>query len=203
MTALTRDHVEIIEKRESFRGFARVVTWRLRHPLFAGGMSAVIERDLYERPAVAAVLLFDPVRDDVVLVEQFRVGAYAVGLHPWCLEIVAGLFGPDESPAEVAIREASEEAGATVQDLLPIAKVLTSPGGTNELCHIFIARVDSLAVAAHAGLAHEHEDIRVHVVPRAEAIAMVDDGRIVNAKASVALQWLARHRERLPAAWGA
>lgn len=200
---MERDKVEVIEKIESFRRFARVTTWRLRHPLFAGGMSAVIERDLYERPAVAAVLLFDPLRDAVILVEQFRIGAYSIGRHPWCLEIVAGLFEPEESPAEVATREAREEAGATAADLLPVAEVMTSPGGTNELCHIFIGRVDSITVGSHAGLAHEHEDIRVHVVPRATALAMTEDGRIANAKAVIALLWLERNRERVRAAWGA
>src|SRR5262249_47999497 len=152
--------------------------------------SETLNREVYDRAPVAAVLLFDPVRDAVVLVEQFRAGVYNAGGEPWLLEIVAGLTEPGESPADVARREAIEEANCTITAIERICHVYTSPGGTSESCTIFCGRVDSTSAGGVHGLADEHEDIRVLVMPRAEAVAGVASGRMINAKTVIALLWL-------------
>jgi ADP-ribose pyrophosphatase len=191
----------VLAKEVCYRGFFRLERYRLRHTLFAGGWSEELDRELLERGHAAAVLLYDPACDAVVLVEQFRIGALASPRGPWLIEIVAGIVGPGESGADVARREAVEEAGCTVQDLIPICDYLVSPGGSSERIALFCARVDSRNAGGIHGLAHEGEDIRVRVVPFAEALDMVRDGRIDSASPIIALQWLALNRTEVRRRW--
>jgi hypothetical protein len=89
-------------------------------------------------------LLYDPARDRVVLLEQFRVGALEFPGGPWLLEIVAGIMDdPDETTEEVARRETVEEAGCEILELIPICHYLVSPGGTSESITLFCGRVDT------------------------------------------------------------
>lgn len=200
---MTRDDVEIIDRRVAFQSFGRIHDLTLRHRRFAGGMTDPMSREVYERRPVAAVLLYDAPRDTVVLIEQFRAGAYVAGVVPWQVEIIAGLIEDGETPEEVARREAREEANCTVGALERIGAVMTSPGGTSELCTIFCGAVDSRGAGGIHGLAHEHEDIRVLPMAREAALAALDAGRIVNAKCFIALQWLALHHIALRARWAA
>jgi ADP-ribose pyrophosphatase len=191
--------VELIEDTVVYQGFFRLRRVRLRHTLFAGGWSAVMVRELLERGHAVAVLPYDPIRDKVVLVEQFRVGALETGA--WLLEIVAGMIEADEAPAEVARREAQEEAGCTLLDLLPLYEYYVSPGGTSERIMLFCARVDAAGLGGIHGLAAEHEDIRVRVLDCDAALALLDAGQIRSATPIIALQWLAQNRTRLRRQW--
>jgi ADP-ribose pyrophosphatase len=197
----TRD-VEILSRERLFKHYLAIDRCVLRHRLHAGGTSRPISRDLIARGTAVGVLLFDPDRDVVVLVEQFRIGAYCAGFDPWVLEIVAGMVGPGESAADVACREAREEAGARVDALIPISRHLASPGFTDETVETFLGRIDSAGVGGIHGLAEEDEDIRVVAMPVAEAFAACADGRIANAMTLIALQWLAlADRGRLAPRW--
>jgi ADP-ribose pyrophosphatase len=147
------------------------------------------------------VLLYDRERDAVVLIEQFRPGAYAAGLEPWLIEVVAGIIDPGETPEAVVQREAVEEAGCTVTALHPIGSFLASPGACSETVAVFCGRADSRAAGGIHGLDHEHEDIRVLVLSRAEALDRVAAGAIANLHAVVALQWLALNYTMLRSIW--
>lgn len=194
--------VEILEKTVCYDGFFRIERYRLRHQLFRGGWSRALTRELFERGHAAAVLPYDPVRDTVVLIEQFRIGALAAAREPWLIEIVAGVLDHgDERPEDVVRREAIEEANCHIQDLVPICEYFVSPGGTSELISLFCGKVDSTGLGGLHGLAEEAEDIRVTVVPVAEALAQVRDGRICNATAIIALQWLEINHQDLRARW--
>ncbi|WP_435606433.1 NUDIX domain-containing protein [Pseudomonas knackmussii] len=195
------DDVEISEREECFSGFYRIERLQLRHRQFAGGMGPLISRELFVRHDAVCVLPYDPQRDEVVLVEQFRVGALEAGVNPWLLELVAGLIDKDEEPEEVARREAVEEAGITLGALWPIAQYLPSPGGSNELVYLFVGRCDSSQAVGIHGLAEEGEDIRVHVLPLEDALQAVRDGRINNAASMLALQWLALNRAEVRGLW--
>lgn len=195
------DDVEISEREECFSGFYRIERLQLRHRQFAGGMGPLISRELFVRHDAVCVLPYDPQRDEVVLVEQFRVGALEAGVNPWLLELVAGLIDKDEEPEEVARREAVEEAGITLGALWPIAQYLPSPGGSNELVYLFVGRCDSSQAVGIHGLAEEGEDIRVHVLPFEDALHAVRDGRINNAASMLALQWLALNRAEVRGLW--
>lgn len=193
--------IEILEKAEVYRGYFRIDRYRLRHGLFAGGMSKPVSREVFERGHAVGLLPYDPVRDSVVLIEQFRAGAYAAGMEPWLTEIVAGIIEPGETPEDVAKREALEEAGLTVAELWPVIRYIASPGGASETCRVFVGRVDTSGAGGIHGLNSEDEDIRVRVYPWTDTARLLNEGRIVNALGLVALQWFALHRDEVRARW--
>jgi ADP-ribose pyrophosphatase len=98
-------------------------------------------------------------------------------------------------------REAIEEAGCTIDELEFVCEYLVSPGGTTERTSLYVGRADLTNVEGVHGLDTENEDILVHVVDADDAIAMADSGRVSNAMGQIGLNWLARHRDRLRAAW--
>ncbi len=193
--------VELLERRTPYRGYFRIDTYRLRHRRFGGGWTDVMTRELFERGHAAAVLPYDPARDAVVLIEQFRVGAYAAGLGPWVIETVAGIVEPGEEPAQVVRREAREEAGCELTALEEIGKVLPSPGGCSEILYLYCGRIDSRGLGGVHGLPHEHEDIRAFALPLDAALERLARGDILGGNAVITLQWLALNRERLRRAW--
>ncbi|MEP1216542.1 MAG: NUDIX domain-containing protein [Marinobacter sp.] len=191
-----------IEKRETvFQGFFRMDKLWLTHPRFDGDEMPTFTRELFIRGDATCVLPYDPDRDEVVLLEQFRLGALGRDQSPWLLELVAGMNEDGESPEEVAQREGQEEAGLTFEPLEKICDYLVSPGGSTELIHLFCGRISTESAGGLFGMEHEHEDIRAHVFSADEAIAMIYDGRINNAAAIIALQWLQLNRPRLREGW--
>lgn len=194
---------EVLDQSICHSGFFRMEKYRLRHELFSGGWSSEIVRECLERGHAVAVLLYDPDSDQVVLLEQFRVGALEFPGGPWLLEIVAGIMDePGETTEEVARRETAEEAGCEMLDLIPICHYLVSPGGTSESITLFCGRVDASTVAGGVrGVASEHEDIWVHVVSRDEALSLLHSGRINSAAPIIALQWLELNRPKLLERW--
>ena len=195
------DDVEVVEREACFRGFYQLDRLHLRHRLFAGGMGKLISRELFVRHDAVCVLPYDPQRDCVVLIEQFRVGALDKSLNPWLIELVAGLIDKDEQPEEVARREAVEEAGLELAELWPLTQYYPSPGGSDERVHLYVGRCDSCGAGGVHGLEEEGEDIRVLVWSLDEALAALDDGRIDNAASIIALQWLALNRDKLRERW--
>ncbi len=190
--------VRIVDQQMVYKGYFRVERFLLRVPLFEGGMSPTLSREVLDRGQVAAVLPVDPQRQEVVLIEQFRPGAFAMGEDPWMLECVAGIIEQGETPEEVCLREAVEESGCTITALTPImAPFLTSPGACTETVALFWGRVDASQAEGIHGLAEEGEDIRVQSFGFDDALELLRQGRIVNAKTIIALQWLALNRERL------
>jgi len=190
---------QILQRDTVYQGHFRIDRYRLRHTLFEGGWSETVQRELFERGHAAAVLPYDPVRDQVVLVEQFRVGALAADAPggPWLLELIAGVIEPGEDPVDVARREAREEAGCELGEMEHICTYLVSPGGTSEQTSVYLARAELGDIGGIHGLDEENEDIRVHSIDARDAIAMADDGRIANAAGVIGLYWLARNRDRL------
>ena len=190
--------VEVIEKSVAYDGFFKLEKYRLRHSLYKGGMSDEMSRELFERGHAVAVLPYDPVSDEVVLLEQFRIGALADANGPWLTEMVAGIIEPNESAEQVARREAEEEAGCELLKLIPILNYYVSPGGTSETIELFCGLVDSATVEEGLyGLASEHEDIRVFKVSFTTAIEWLQSGRINSAAPIIALQWLMMQRDTL------
>lgn len=193
--------VELVGRTTTHQGYFRVERYLLRHRLFAGGVSPVLSRELFDRGQVVAVLPVDVVRDEVVLIEQFRPGAYAVGWDPWLVECVAGIVEEGESPEDVARRESHEECGCELGRLHLVMRYLSSPGATTETVSLFCAEVDASKACGLHGVAAEGEDIRVHVVGVARALRMLDEGALRNSKTIIALQWLALHYGSLKAMW--
>ncbi|SDY73008.1 ADP-ribose diphosphatase [Nitrosomonas sp. Nm58] len=198
---MTEADVEIIRKELCFHGFFRMERYTLRHRLFNGDWSQPITRELLERGHAAAILPYDPVKDQVVLIEQFRVGAMSIATGPWLLEIVAGIIETNEAAEEVVRREAVEEAGCNILDLVPLYDYLVSPGGTTERIALFCGKVDSTDMGGIYGKMEEGEDIKVHVMSLDSVLALLSSGKIISASAIIALQWLALNREYLHKIW--
>lgn len=196
-----KNDVEIIARETLYSGFFSMDLYRFRHRLFNGEMSGEIRREIFERGHAAVLLPFDPVRDEVVLVEQIRIAAYDVSESPWLLEMVAGMIEEGETVEDVARREALEEAGLVVGRTKPVLSYLASPGGTSERLSIMVGEVDAMTAEGIHGLADENEDIRVHVVSREQAYQWVEEGKIDNAASVIALQWLQLHYQTLRNEW--
>ncbi|KJI53572.1 ADP-ribose pyrophosphatase [Enterobacter kobei] len=196
-----KNDVEIIARETLYSGFFSMDLYRFRHRLFNGEMSGEIRREIFERGHAAVLLPFDPMRDEVVLVEQIRIAAYDVSESPWLLEMVAGMIEEGETVEDVARREALEEAGLVVGRTKPVLSYLASPGGTSERLSIMVGEVDATTAEGIHGLADENEDIRVHVVSREQAYQWVEEGKIDNAASVIALQWLQLHYQTLRNEW--
>ena len=180
-----------------FEKYFRLDEYHVSHELFGGGTSPVFTREIFERGRVVAVLPYDPRRDRVLLIEQFRAGAIDDADGPWLVECVAGVIEEGESETGVALRESIEETGCPIERLESISHYYVSPGGTSEHCSLYCGIVDSDGAGGIHGLPHEHEDIRVLVVDSAEAFAWVRDGRIRSSATIIALQWLELNLARL------
>ena len=173
-------------------------------------MGGEISREVVERGHAAACLLYDPDLHKLVLIEQFRPGAYGALASPWfdaredspwIIEIVAGIIEDGETPEQVVRREALEEAGLEIGRIEPLFHYLVSPGAMTESMFVFCARFDASNAGGTHGLAAEGEDIRVLVIDVEEAFAMLDDGRIINAMTIIPLQWFRANHEALRARW--
>jgi ADP-ribose pyrophosphatase len=199
---MSSDDVEILEKTAVFQGYFRVDRYVLKFRRFEGGWSPAVSREIFERGHAVGLVLYDPLTDQVGLCEQFRPGAHAAGWHPWLIEIPAGIIDDGETPQQVAIREAREETGIEIDEVIPVRRYLVTPGGSSESMQIFAARFDASLLKGVHGLAEEAEDIRVFPLPAEEAFAWVESGKICNAMTIIALEWLAKNRERLKAQWG-
>jgi ADP-ribose pyrophosphatase len=198
---MSEEAAELLRQETAFEGYFKVVRCSFRHTLYRGGMSGAVDRDVFERGQSGAVLLYDPRRDEVVLIRQFRAGAYMAGRHAWTWEAVAGMIERNETAEQMVRREAVEEAGLEVDELLPIQSVMLTPGACSEACRIFLGRVDTSKAGGVFGLVDEHEDILVKVLPFAEAFAMAERNEVDNAVGVIALQWLALHRDEIRKRW--
>ena len=191
----------IINKKLQYDGFFKLSVIKLQHDLFAGGRGPVLRREVIDKGNAVSVLPYDPVRDEVVLVEQFRIGAADDSAGPWCIEVIAGYQEPGETAEEVVIREAVEEAGCVISKLESMYRFYSSPGGTSEQVEVFFARTDTSGLGGIHGLDEEGEDIKVHVVSSQQALAWLDSGRINSAMPIVALQWFRANRDRIRRQW--
>lgn len=198
-----KDDVEIIDKTTVFQGFFRLDRYTLRHRLFEGGWSKPMQREIFERGHAVIVLPYNVQTDELVLIEQFRLGAMPSSVSPWLFEAIAGMVEPGESPQQVAQREAEEEAGLTIDELWPMLSYLSSPGGTTERIQLFLGRLNQPVKSGVFGLADEHEDIKVHLVSRQHAMQLLAEQKIDNAASVIALQWLALNLDKVKQAWGA
>ena len=199
------DSIKIIKREDLHRGFFRLERYRLQHKLYRGGWSAEMEREMFERGRTVGILLYDPERDEVVMVEQFRLAAHLAGMPAWELEIVAGIVDKDgESEIELARRETREEAGlALIGEPIFLHRFMPSTGACTEVIDLFVGRVDAGNAGGIHGLADEHEDIKVVVMRFEEAMRLVRADTIKNGPTLLALYWLAAERERLRRAWPA
>lgn len=196
-----QNDVSIVAINTKYQGFFKLDEYQLKHKLFSGELSETLTREIFERGDAVVVMLYDPIKDNLLLLEQFRSGALRTEKTPWLLEFVAGMFNADESPLDVAIRETKEETGIilTLDSVKPVMKYLSSPGGMSECIYLYWATFDSTKVSSGSvyGVEEENEDILLHIISRTDALALLNEGKVVNAATIIGLQWLAINYQRL------
>ncbi len=205
LSGMTRADVALDRLHRPYTNFFAMEEYDLRFRRFDGSMSETINRGVFVASDASLLLPYDPVRDRVLVIEQFRAGPYGRGDQaPWPLEPVAGRVDPGETPETAALREAEEEAGLCLHRLEKIAQGYSSPGSSSEYFYVFLGLAD-LPDAAEtvAGKPEEAEDIRSHVLDWAQFEGMMQRGELTVLPLVMAAQWLALNRARLRAAAGA
>ncbi len=199
---MSKKQFTILNETTPYKGFFSLKKFELKHTLYQGGWSQPITRELFHRGNCVAVLLYDPKRDEVVLIEQFRMGAIQLSAdQAWLIEIVAGAIEQGETAEDVAHRESLEEANCQIEKLIKINDFFTSPGGTSELLTLYCGKVDTSEVGGVHGLDHEDEDIAVSTMKFDDAYQLLLDGKILSAIPIIALQWLYINRSQLRHDW--
>lgn len=194
---MTEDDVDILSQDRQYRGYAKIDKVTLRHRLFAGGWSKPITRELIERGHAVAVLPYDPVRDEVILIRQFRIGTWGAGEAPWMVETVAGIIEEGEQAEDVARRETMEETGCTLGALHHVCDYFVSPGIMTEKITVYCGITDTTNAGGNFGLEEEGEDIQAFTMPLNAIRDDVNAGRFVDAKIMLAIMWLSQNRDSL------
>ena len=150
--------------------------------------------EVFERGNGAAILLYNTIQKSIILTKQFRLPSFINGNSTGMLiEACAGLLD-DESPEAGIKRETEEETGYQIKDVRKVFKAYMSPGAVTEILYFFIAEYSAdMKVNEGGGLAHEHENIEVLEMPIAEAMDMIDNGEIMDAKTIMLLQYIKLH----------
>ncbi|KGK02992.1 MULTISPECIES: NUDIX domain-containing protein [unclassified Pseudoalteromonas] len=198
----THDDVRLKPIENLYDGFFKINLYQFKHALFAGGESEVIRREILERGDAVAVLPYDPVTEQVLLIEQIRIGAIKSKHTPWLLECIAGMTDGSEDYESVVKKEAFEEAGLNLTELEFMLSYLSSPGGTTERLYLYLAHADLSQINTGIyGLDTEGEDIKTHIMDLDEAFERLNRGEIDNAATVICLQWLALNLDRIRKKW--
>ena len=185
--------VEIKQTQLEFDGFAKVESAVLRFERFNGGMTEEMTRHRYFRGDAVAVLVFDPATERVVLQRQFRYAAHVRTGDGWLTECVAGMMEENETPLEVARRELLEETGLKLKHAELVAHYFIGPGGCSDQVYLYLGEAEDVTqpLGVH-GLIEEGEEIQAAWVPLEEALRLVDEGKIQDAKTLIGLSLLDR-----------
>jgi ADP-ribose pyrophosphatase len=198
-----REDVEILKQEPLHSGFFTLLKVTLRHRLFNGGWSREFSRELFAKAEAASAVVYDPVLDQIGLVDQFRIGTLDSPYGPWTLESVAGMVEEGESPADMMLRELVEEAGLHAKELLPVSAFYPTPGSCNEYTHLFCAICDLTEAGGVFGVEGENEDILFKAYPAEEVFNAMLQSRMNNAATLIGLQWLQLNRPQLRDRWPA
>lgn len=190
---------ELMTQAEPYANYFAMESLTLRHMRNRGDWTPALVRAVFVSGDATVVLPWDPVRDRVLLIDQFRAGPAARGdLQPWLCETVAGRVDPGEPPAAAAMREAREEAGLDIRQLIPGPHNYPSPGAMAEFLYLYVGITDLPdGVAGLGGLDSEDEDIRSHILPRAELTRMAVAGEIRNGPLLNLAFWLELSHDRI------
>lgn len=186
------ERIEILDQVTLHRKFVHLQKVTLRHATLSGG-TQIVEREIHDHGNAATIFLYDPSRKMTVLVRQLRVPAFLNGDDGWLIEAPAGLLD-GEGAQDAICREAMEETGYRVEGARHLFDAYMSPGTLTEKVSFFAAEIDLGVKAGNGGgLEGEGEDIEILEMPLATALAMMADGRIIDAKTIMLLQWAAGH----------
>jgi len=161
----------------------------LKYKKFDGSWSDDVKRELFTGAQVSAVLPYDPIKQEIILIQQFRPGTISKNVGNYLEEIVAGIIDPGEDPQTAAKRECLEETGCEVKKLIPIQNYFPAPGSSESFYHLYLAEIETFKGKRIMGLKTENEDILVKSYKISEVKNKLLNGKILNGLALIALQW--------------
>lgn len=176
-----------------FDGFRPLDVLTVRHDPLVRERNARVRRELVRGGRCAVVIPYDPARDEIVVIRQFRIGAALATANAAPLELPAGGIDEDEDPAEAAARELFEETGLRAKAVSHCFTMLSTPGLTDEAALVFLAIVDTYNLERMGGKADEDEDILPVRAPADALVEAVDAGRVENGFLVACTHWFARH----------
>ena len=180
---------KVTNKKNLYDGFFKMNEISLKYKKYDGSWSNEIKRELFSGAQVSAVLPYDPIKKEIVLIQQFRPGTISRNTNNYLKEIVAGIIDPGESPEIAAKRECLEETGYKIKKLTSIQGYYPAPGSSESFYHLFLGEVDSKNEKKIMGLDTENEDILVESFKINQVKKMMEEGKLINGLALIAIQW--------------
>tara|TARA_B100000683_G_C12438278_1_gene534862 strand:- start:619 stop:1200 length:582 start_codon:yes stop_codon:yes gene_type:complete len=180
---------EIINKKNIHNGFFKMNEYILKYKKYDGSWSKEVKREIFGGAMVSAVLPYDPVKREIVLIQQFRPGTIAKEFNNYLYEIVAGIIESGETAEDTAKRECLEETGCKIKKITPIQGYFPAPGSSESFYHLFLGEIDTFEGERVMGLESENEDILVRSYKLSDVKEMMEKGEILNGLTLIALQW--------------
>ncbi len=180
---------KIINKKNLYSGFFSLNKYEFIHRKHDGNWSKNIEREVFSGAHVSTLLPYDPIKKEIILIQQFRAGVISRYDENYLYEIVAGMVDSNELPEETAKRECLEETGCKVNKILPILGYFPAPGSSESFYHLFLGEINSFKGERIMGLETENEDILVKSYKVDHIREMLKKDIIKNGLTLIALQW--------------
>ena len=184
-----KPNYKIINKKNLYKGFYSLNQYEFIHQKHDGSWTEKIEREIFSGAHVSTLLPFDPIKKEIVLIQQFRAGVISRYNEEYLYEIVAGMIDENELPEEAAKRECFEETGCKVQNIIPIQSFFPAPGSSESFYQIYLGEINSFSGERIRGLDNENEDILVKSFKVDEVREMLKNKAIINGVTLIALQW--------------
>ena len=180
---------KIINKKNLYSGFFSLNKYEFIHEKHNGKWTSVIEREVFSGAHVSTLLPYDPIKKEIILIQQFRAGVLSRYDENYLLEIVAGIIDEGENPEQTAIRECFEETGCEVKKIYPIQSYFPAPGSSESYYHLYLGEIQAFDGERIKGLEKENEDILVKSFKIDEVRQMLKEKKIMNGLTLIALQW--------------
>ena len=184
-----KPNYKIINKKNLYSGFFSLNKYEFIHQKHDGNWTGKVEREIFGGAHVSTLLPFDPIKKEIILIQQFRAGVLSRYNEEYLYEIVAGIIDINEKPEDTAKRECLEETGCKVKKILPIQNYFPAPGSSESYYHLFLGEIDSFKGERIRGLEKENEDILVKAFKIEQVRKMLKDKKILNGLTLIALQW--------------
>ena len=180
---------KIINKKNLYSGFFSLNKYEFIHEKHNGEWTDTVGREIFSGAHVSTLLPYDPIKKEIILIQQFRAGVLSRYDEDYLYEIVAGMIDEGENPEETAARECFEETGCKVEKIYPIQSYFPAPGSSESYYHLYLGEVKAFDGERIRGLEKENEDILVKSFKIEEVRKMLKEKKINNGLTLLALQW--------------